>query len=81
MPHSEWIRCDGDQPFGIADLVPAIHGWTDPVAEVVIERMRLLGRWREYRFRLLRREGSPGPRGPGEPPLVTVTIDGSTGRP
>jgi hypothetical protein len=25
--------------LGIADLVPAIHGWTDPVAEVVIERV------------------------------------------
>jgi hypothetical protein len=25
--------------LGIADLVPAIHGWIDPVAEVVIERV------------------------------------------
>jgi hypothetical protein len=24
---------------GIADLVPAIHGWTDPVAEITVERV------------------------------------------
>jgi hypothetical protein len=24
---------------GVADLVPAIHGWTDPVAEITVERV------------------------------------------
>ncbi len=26
--------------IGIADLIPSLHGWTNPVATIVVERIR-----------------------------------------